>query len=244
MISIITITYNAEQWLERTMQSVLAQTCKDYEYIIVDGASKDGTVDIIKRLEPLFEGRLSWKSEPDKGLYDAMNKGIARAHGDFLWFMNAGDEIFSPDALARIVAAVDEQTDIIYGKACIVNAEGIKVSEHHKPTPPNLQRKHFLNGLVVSHQAILVRRSIVGMYDTKYRISADYDWTIRAVTASRKNAYLDEYICKFLTEGVSQKQRKRSWVERFQIMRAHFGLLQTLWAHFIIVLKYPFSIKY
>ena len=122
--------------------------------------------------------------------------------------------------------------------------EGIKVSEHHKLTPSDLQRKHFLNGLVVSHQAILVRRLIAGNYNTDYRISADYDWCVRAVTASRRNAYLDEYLCKFLTAGVSQKQRKRSWAERFHIMRTHFGLLRTLWAHFLIVLKYPFSIKY
>lgn len=243
-VSIITITYNAEQWLERTMQSVLAQTCTDYEYIIVDGASKDKTVDIIQTLEPQFEGRLSWKSEPDKGLYDAMNKGIARAKGDFLWFINAGDEIYGADTLEHVVAAVTSETDIVYGKACIVNAEGEKVSEHHKPTPPNLLRKHFLNGLVVSHQAILVRRLIAGNYNTDYRISADYDWCVRAVTASRRNAYLDEYLCKFLTAGVSQKQRKRSWAERFHIMRTHFGLLRTLWAHFLIVLKYPFSIKY
>ena len=244
MISIITITYNAERWLERTMRSVLVQTCKEYEYIIVDGGSKDGTVDIIKRLEPEFKGRLSWKSEPDKGLYDAMNKGIARAKGDFVWFINAGDEIYAPDTLAHIVEAAKDDTDIVYGKACIVNAEGIKVSEHHKVTPPNLQRKHLLNGLVVCHQAILVRRSIAEKYNTYYRICADYEWVLKAVSASRKNTYLDEYLCKFLTEGVSQKQRKRAWKERFQIMCAHFGLLRTLWAHFLIVLKYPFSIKY
>lgn len=244
MISIITITYNAERWLERTMRSVLAQTCKEYEYIIVDGASKDGTVDIIKRLEPEFEGRLSWKSEPDKGLYDAMNKGIQRAKGDFLWFVNAGDEIYAPDTLAHIVAAATDDTDIVYGKACIVNAEGVKVSEHHKVTPPDLQRKDLLNGLVVCHQAILVRRSIADKYNTDYRICADYEWVLKAVTASRKNMYLDEYVCKFLTEGVSQKQRKRAWKERFRIMRDHFGLCTTLWAHFLIVLKYPFSIKY
>ena len=244
MISIITITYNAERWLERTMRSVLAQTCKEYEYIIVDGASKDGTVDVIKRLEPEFEGRLSWKSKPDKGLYDAMNKGIARAKGDFLWFVNAGDEIYAPDTLAHIVAAAKDDTDIVYGKACIVNAEGVKVSEHHKVTPPNLQRKHLLNGLVVCHQAIIVRRSIADKYNTDYRICADYEWVLKAVTASRKNAYLDEYVCKFLTEGVSKKQRKRAWKERFRIMRKHYGLCATLWAHFLIVLKYPFSIKY
>lgn len=244
MISIITITYNAERWLERTMRSVLGQTCKEYEYIIVDGGSKDGTVDIIKRLEPEFKGRLSWKSEPDKGLYDAMNKGIARAKGDFVWFINAGDEIYAPETLAHVVAAATDDTDIVYGKACIVNAEGIKVSEHHKVTPPNLQRKHLLNGLVVSHQAIIVRRSIAENYNTDYRICADYEWVLKAVSASRKNTYLDEYLCKFLTEGVSQKQRKRAWKERFHIMRAHFGILPTLWAHFLIALKYPFSIKY
>lgn len=244
MISIITITYNAARWLERTMLSVLAQTCKDYEYIIVDGGSKDGTIDIVKRLEPQFEGRLSWCSEPDKGLYDAMNKGIARAKGDFLWFVNAGDEIYEPDTLAHILSATTADTDIIYGKACIVNAKGIKVSEHHKATPPDLQRKHFLNGLVVSHQAILVRRSIAEEYNTKYRICADYDWCIRAVSDSRKNIYLDEYVCKFLTEGLSSKQRKRAWKERFHIMREHFGLCQTLWRHLLFAFKYPFSIKY
>ena len=243
-VSIITITFNAERWLERTMQSVLAQVCTDYEYIIVDGASKDSTVNVIKRLEPQFKGRLSWKSEPDKGLYDAMNKGLARAKGDFVWFINAGDEIYGAETLAHVAAAATEDTDIVYGKACIVNAEGVKVSEHHKPTPPDMQRKHFLNGLVVSHQAIIVRKSIVGDYNTDYRICADYDWCVHAVTASRKNTYLDEYLCKFLTEGVSQKQRKRAWKERFHIMCAHFGLIQTLWAHFLIVLKYPFSIKY
>ena len=244
MISIITITYNAERWLERTMKSVLGQTCTEYEYIIVDGGSKDGTVDIIKRLEPQFEGRLSWKSEPDKGLYDAMNKGIARAKGDFVWFVNAGDEIYGSETLAHVVVAATEDTDIVYGKACIVNAEGVKVSEHHKVTPPDLQRKHLMNGLVVSHQAILVRRTMATQYDTRYRICADYDWVVKAVTGSRKNVYLDEYICKFLTEGVSKKQRKRAWKERFHIMCAHFGILPTLWAHLLIAIKYPFSIKY
>jgi glycosyltransferase involved in cell wall biosynthesis len=226
------------------MRSVLAQTNTDYEYIIVDGASTDRTVNIIKNLEPQFDGRLSWQSEPDKGLYDAMNKGIAQAKGDFLWFINAGDEIYATDTLANIVAAATEYTDIMYGKACIVNAVGQKVSEHHKTTPPNLRLVHLLNGLVVSHQAIIVRRSIVANYDTIYRICADYDWVIKCVRNSRQNVYIDDYLCKFLIGGVSRTQRQRAWKERFQIMRAHFGLWRTLWAHFLIALKYPFSIKY
>lgn len=243
LVSIITITYNAEQWLPRTMQSVARQSCHDYEYIIVDGKSSDTTVQIIRQMEPLFEGRLSWHSEPDKGIYDAMNKGLQRAQGDYVWFMNAGDEIYASDTLARI-AAVAADSDIIYGKACIVNAAGSKVSEHHKPTPPDLRRRHLLNGLVVSHQAILVRRSMAPTYDLNYRIAADYDWVVRAVTDSKCNTYIDEYLCKFLTEGVSARQRRRAWRERFCIMRRHFGLLTTLAAHMLIALRYPFSIKY
>ena len=243
LVSIITITYNAAQWLPRTMQSVARQSCHDYEYLLVDGNSSDTTVEIIRPMEPLFEGRLSWRSEPDNGLYDAMNKGLQRAQGDFVWFMNAGDELYAPDTLARI-AAVAADADIIYGKASIVNAAGLKVSEHHKPTPPDLQRRHLLNGLVVSHQAILVRRTLAPDYDTRYRVAADYDWVLRAVTASRRNTYIDDYLCKFLTEGVSARQRKRAWHERFLIMRRHFGLPATLWAHLLIALRYPFSIKY
>ena len=243
-VSIITITLNAEQWLERTMLSVLEQTSNDYEYIIIDGKSKDGTIDIVKRLQPLFEERLVWLSEPDKGLYDAMNKGITQAKGDFLWFVNAGDEIYAPDTLSHIIEAATDDTDIVYGKAAIVNADGCKVSEHHKITPPDLQRKHFLNGLVVSHQAIIVRRTIASYYDTRYRICADYDWCVRAVTDSRKNRYIDEYLCKFLTEGLSSKQRKRAWKERFHSMRDHFGLGRTLWQHLLFAINYPFSIKY
>ena len=230
-ITIITITYNAERWLEKTMRSVLGQTCKDYEYLIIDGASTDNTLEIVKRLEPAFEGRLIRQSEPDKGLYDAMNKGLARAKGEFVWFINAGDEIYAPETLAHVVAAATAETDIVYGKSCVINAA-------------DLQRNHLLNGLVVSHQAIIVRRQIAAPYDLQYRISADYDWVIKAVSVSRRNCYLDEPLCKFLTEGVSKKQRKRSWEERFVIMRRHFGLFRTLWAHFVIALKYPFSTKY
>lgn len=243
-VSIITITYNAERFLERTMKSVLRQHSKDYEYIIVDGASADGTIDLVRRYEPLFEGRLCYQSEPDNGLYDAMNKGIRRAKGDFVWFINAGDEIYDADTLSHILAVAEPTVDIVYGKAAIVNNEGVKVSEYHKTTPAVLTKDSFLNGLVVCHQAILVRRSIAPLYDLNYRICADYDWCIRAVKASRGQAYLDEYVCKFLTEGISQKQRKRAWKERFVVMSKHLGLFTTICAHLLIILKYPFSIKY
>jgi len=244
MVSIITITYNAEKWIEATMRSVLVQTNTDYEYLIIDGASKDNTLKIAHQLAPNFEGRLHIYSEPDKGIYDAMNKGLHRAQGDFVWFMNAGDQLYAPDTLQQVAEQIHAGVDIVYGKASIVNAQGIQVSEHHKKTPSRLTRCSLLNGLVVSHQAILVRRTIAPDYNTTYRITADYDWVVKCVTISRENRYIDQYICKFLTEGVSQKQRKRAWKERFQIMCNHYGLLLTLLAHLWIAVKYPFSIKY
>lgn len=244
MISIITITYNAERWIETTIRSVLAQTCKDYEYIIVDGASSDGTMDIVRRLEPQFEGRLRYQSEPDYGIYDAMNKGLHRARGEFLWFINAGDSVYDNQTLSHVCACADADVDIIYGRTAIINEQGLKVSEYHKETPVVLRKSSLLNGLVVCHQAILVRRSIAVNYDTRYHISADFDWVIKAIEKSHKNVFLDEYVAKYLTLGISATQRKDSWEERFIIMCHHFGICRTLWAHILIVLRYPFSIKY
>ena len=103
--SIITICFNSEKTIERTIKSVLAQTCRDYEYIIVDGASKDSTLDIVKRYEPMFEGRMKWKSEPDKGIYNAMNKGIKRASGDIIGIVNS-DDWLEPDALENVQKSV------------------------------------------------------------------------------------------------------------------------------------------
>lgn len=244
MVSIVTITYNAERWLERTIRSVLAQTCTDYEYLIIDGASKDNTLAVARRFEADFEGRMRIYSEPDKGIYDAMNKGLRLAQGDFVWFMNAGDQIHSSDTLRLVVGNIAEDIDIVYGKAAIVDESGKHFSEHHKKTPANLTRRSLLNGLVVSHQAIVVRRSIAGDYNTEYRIAADYDWVVGCVGNSRGNRYIDAYLCKFLSGGISNRQRKRAWKERFCIMRRRYGLITTMLAHFLIVIKYPFSIKY
>ena len=116
------------------------------EYLIIDGASKDNTVAIARQLEPDFRGRLRIYSEPDDGLYYAMNKGLHLAKGDFVWFMNAGDQIFAPETLQQIADQIKPDVDIVYGKASIVNAQGVKVSEHHKKTPEHLTRRSLLNG--------------------------------------------------------------------------------------------------
>ena len=254
-ITIITITYNAETVLEKTIQSILNQTDKNFEYIIVDGASTDNTVEIIRKYEKLiadnfYDGfhkeQFQWISEPDNGLYEAMNKGIDLAKGEFLWFMNAGDKIFNSNTLLKLQHAIVENpnADIFYGQSLVIDSNDNLLGKRHKIAPEILTKKSLLNGLVVCHQSIIVRKTIAPYYDLQYKISADYDWTIKSLSRSKKNLYLNESLSRFMVAGISSLQRKTSWKERFYIMKKHYGLTQTLWAHLKIVLKYPFTRKY
>ena len=254
-ISIITITYNAETVLENTLQSILNQTDKNFEYIIVDGHSKDKTVEIIKKFEKLvsenqYDGfnkeQFRWVSEPDTGLYDAMNKGIDLAKGNFLWFMNAGDQINDTTTLSKIQLAIqkNQDTDVIYGQSLMIDENNNPLGERHKIAPENLSKKSLLHGLVVCHQSIIVKKSIAPYYDLQYRVSADYDWTIKVLSKSKKNVYIEDYLSRFMVMGFSSIKRKKSLKERFVIMKKHFGIVQTLWAHFKILSKYPFTRKY
>ena len=249
-VSIVSVTYNAEKGLAKTMISVLDQSCHDYEYLIVDGNSTDGTMDIVRD----FQDRVSkgefgiqteqyrWISEPDKGLYDAMNKAMVLAKGDFVWFINAGDKIYSSETLRQVVDAIDQNpdTDVVYGQTLIIGQDDEVLGERHRIAPANLTKKSLLDGLVVCHQSVIVRRSIAPQYDLGYKLTADYDWMCRVLDASRKNVYIDDYLSKFQTAGLSSQRRKQSLKERFVIMKRHFGLFPTLWSHLCILLKYPF----
>lgn len=250
-ISIITITFNAERFLPKTIDSILAQSCRDFEYIIVDGESKDATVDIIKDYEKRIQNSESpfpyrWISEPDNGLYDAMNKGIHLASGDFVWFMNAGDKIYDAHTVAIILENLknDPDVDVVYGQSLMIDGEDCPLGERHKIAPKVLTRESLLKGLVVCHQSILVRKSIAPDYDLSYRVTADYDWTCKVMKVSKRNLYIDDYLSRFMTSGISSSQRKKALKERFLIMKKHFGLCKTLWAHFKIIVHYPFTVKY
>lgn len=258
-VTVITITYNAERFLKNTIESIVNQSNKEFEYLIIDGASKDGTADIIRQYDhtlyasyteaelrtPAFCPQICWISEPDKGLYDAMNKGLHLAKGDFVWFINAGDKIYDNTTMQKIVDAIDANpdSDVIYGQSLIINEDESVRGERHKIAPKVLTRKSLLNGLVVCHQSILVKKAIAPDYDLQYRISADYDWVCKVLAISKLNCYIDDYISRFMTAGVSTQQRKKAWIERYHIMKKHFGLLSTLWAHFKIILKYPYTRK-
>lgn len=240
-ISIITITYNAERYLERTIKSIVAQSYPNIEYIIIDGQSSDATLEIARRYEAHIQQIVS---EADKGIYDAMNKGLALASGDYVWFMNAGDQIAKPETLSRIVASQPE-ADIYYGETEFYDLEGNYLGIRSEATPLKLPKQlHWQDlrlGLMVCHQAILVRRQLAPTYDLSHPYSADIDWVIRALKASQKVVNVGESIAIYLQGGFSRRHLRKSLWDRFLILRKHFGLVPTIFNHFRIVLR---SLRY
>lgn len=177
--SIITVTYNAGAVLEDTIQSVITQTYKNVEYIIVDGGSKDRTLQIIEQYKEHIHTVIS---EPDKGLYDAMNKGIKLATGDYLCFLNAGDELHEDDTLQLMVHSITESTlpDVLYGDTAIVDEEGHFLHMRRLAPPENLNWKSFKEGMLVCHQAFFARRDLVEPYNLHYR----FQQTLTGASAS------------------------------------------------------------
>ncbi|MCC5945706.1 MAG: glycosyltransferase [Bernardetiaceae bacterium] len=231
-VSIITVVRNARADLERTMESVAHQTYPDIEYVVVDGASTDGTLELIKQSVHSIN---LWISEPDKSLYDAMNKGLHLATGDFVWFLNAGDTIPQTDTLALAMANYNDE-DLIYGKVLLFEEDG-SLGQWHKPHPKvgSLAAKHFINGMIICHQAMIVRRALAAEYNLSYRLAGDIDWAIRTMKKVKKTRDTQLALCCFQRGGISSKQKKASLKERFHILHEHFGLAATLWQHLIFI---------
>ena len=237
LFSIITATYNAADTVGRTLASVDAQTFADYEHIVVDGASADGTTGLVNAAENPARRLIS---EPDRGLYDAMNKGIATATGRYLIFLNAGDKFHSPDTLKLLADAVarEDSPGIVYGQTLIVDDAGRTVGERHLRAPAELTLKSFARGMLVCHQAFVPLRRIAGFYNLKYRYSADYEWCIRCLQHSRKNVGLtDTYLVDYLSEGLTTRHRLPSLMERFRIMSYYYGFFSTVCRHFGFVVR-------
>lgn len=230
VLSVITIVYNNARDIERTMLSVLNQTYGSIEYIVVDGASNDGTLDIIKRYETRLAKLIS---EKDKGIYDAMNKGLALATGDYVIFMNSGDEFYAADTVEKVFATMPN-ADIYYGETEMVNDERESLGQRRHKAPAKFTWRSFKYGMSVSHQAIYIRRSLTEPYDPQYQLSADIDWIIRAAKKAKKIVRVEGYVAKYLVGGMSKARHKQSLLERFDIMKRHYGLIPTLLNHAII----------
>lgn len=235
--SVITVCYNAQATLEDTIQSVIAQTYHHVEYIIMDGASKDRTLSIINR----YRDRITTVvSEPDKGLYDAMNKGLRLATGDYVCFLNAGDSFHEDDTLQQMVHTLRELTelpDVLYGETALVDAEGHFVRMRRLQAPEHLTWHSFRQGMLVCHQAFFAKRTLAEPYDLRYRFSADFDWCIRIMKKSKvlHNTHLT--LIDYLEEGMTTRNHKASLHERFRIMAKHYGWLSTVAHHAWFVVR-------
>lgn len=234
VISIITVCYNAEREIKATLKSVKEQSFKNYEYIIIDGASKDNTLKVISQsgVEPTH-----LVSERDKGIYDAMNKGLALAQGEYLMFLNAGDSLYSTNTLQKIADASKGSPDVIYGDTAIVDAERNYLRPRKLRPPKTLTRNSFKNGMLVCHQAFLPKRELAMPYDMAYRFSADFDWCVKILSASKKCTQIDGFIVNYLEEGVTTRNHIKSLKERFRIMCKHYGFFITLFKHICFLFR-------
>lgn len=252
--TLITVCYNAVKALECTLESVCMQTHPAIEHLIIDGASTDDTATTVEayrqRYAELPKTRtLVFCSEPDNGIYDAMNKGLVKATGDYLLFLNAGDRLHASDTLERIAAQLQEddlpkeQLAVLYGDTDLVDDTG-RFLRHRRLSPPShLRSRDFRNGMLVCHQAFLVRTDLAQCfpYQLRYRLSADYDWCIRIMReAERQGLELHNtqlIVADYLAEGMTTRHHKASLWERFHIMAEHYGLLTALTRHVWFVIR-------
>lgn len=253
--TIVTITYNAERVLQRTLDSVLAQTYEGVEHLIVDGASKDGTLQLAEQYKAKSDASDSGHkviilSEPDHGIYDAMNKGLTQASGDYIVYMNAGDFFPHEDTLEKIVQhcqlselPTDELPGVLYGNTDIVDDEGHFLHPRKHQPPQQLSWRSFRQGMLVCHQAFYARTDIAKnqQYDTRYRFSADVDWCIRVMKAAAKENVplqnLKMVVVNYTEEGQTTLHHRESLWERYRVMERHYGRIQTFLLHCWFVVR-------
>ncbi len=233
--SIITVAYNASRYIPLTIQSVLAQSCDDYEYLIIDGKSKDNTIEVI---EAFHDNRIKIFSEKDNGLYDAMNKGINLASGRFMFFLNAGDLFNSNQVLAKIKTIIESQNpDIIYGETMLIDENlyqlGLRSDRTVQKLPKILNKNSLRYGMVICHQSFFVNKDITPFYIDN-NLTADYDWMLKCIDSSKKNINAETIISNYLVGGLSKQKHWQSLRDRFNIMFFHFGLFQTIISHIFI----------
>ncbi|RYY06141.1 MAG: glycosyltransferase [Sphingobacteriaceae bacterium] len=230
LLSVITVVFNNVKDIERTMLSVLNQTYSNIEYLIIDGSSTDGTLKIIEK----YRSKLAvFISEKDNGIYDAMNKGLAKATGDYIIFMNSGDEFYEKDTVKTVFAS-SYGADIYYGETEMISQNLQSLGQRRHKVPEDFTWKDFKYGMSISHQAIFIRRKLAESYDLKYQLSSDIDWILSAAKKAQTIVNVHQYIAKYLAGGMSKKKHLQSLQERFTIMRKHYGLLPTVFNHFVI----------
>lgn len=225
ILSIITVTFNAARYLPLTLRSTAAQTWRSWEHVFVDGGSSDETLELIRRYE-LEAPAVRWISERDRGIYDAMNKGLRMAQGEYVVFLNAGDAFRGKDTLGELFSGAPAEADVLYGDHIYVDENG-RILPRRRPRPyphHRLSVKDFRTGMGISHQALIVRRTLAPEYDLQYPLAADLDWAIRLMKSRPKVHDSQQVLIHYLEGGVSARRRRRYIRERTMIIYRHFGM--------------------
>ncbi len=250
-ITVATVTWNAGDLIARTIHSVETQTYGRVEHLIIDGNSHDNTLEHVHHYQErnsraAVRHEIVCISEPDHGLYDAMNKAIDMATGRYILFLNAGDTFHSPDTLSVIAHEAEASSvlpAVIYGDTHLVDGDGRFLRTRRLAPPEHLNWRSFRDGMLVCHQAFFARTDLARLfhYDLRYRFSADFDWCIRIMREAEReglplvNAHT--VVADYLSEGMTTRHHKASLRERFRIMKHHYGLLTTLVQHAWFVVR-------
>ncbi|MFY8019999.1 MAG: glycosyltransferase family 2 protein [Bacteroidia bacterium] len=228
-LSLITVCYQAEKVLEQSLQSAMMQDFQDFEFVIIDGGSKDNTLQIAEK----FRNKIGYLiSEKDHGIYDAMNKGIKAAKGDWLYFLNAGDSFYHSKVLSSIFEGNKyEKYNFIYGK----------VQTKNEPTGINyvsgepVSLKDFYSKYPICHQATFSRKLLfnkIGLFDTKYKLAADTEWFARVFKAEAENCiFIDEIIAFYDIQGTTYHKRMAGYMEYLDFGKKHFPIFVSIKNH-------------
>ena len=226
-LSIITINRNNAAGLEKTLQSVASQTCKEFEYVVVDGASTDDSVDVIKRFAPQFGDRLKWISEPDKGIYNGMNKGICMATGDYIQILNSADILAASNVTERMIVALKEseykgqgaEVSLLYGNMIKKDYSSGKIVGKSGKVEYSL-RQYYSS--TMNHDCCYIRRDLFdayGLYDENLKIVSDWKWFLQVIGLGRvKPVYVDIDVTVFDTSGISERNLDLRNKERRQVL--------------------------
>lgn len=241
-LSVISIAYNNLKGLQKTLAVFNGHDFfNELEIVVVDGGSKDGTKDFLAS-QTLTK---NWISEPDKGIYNAMNKGLEMATGDYVWFLNSGDYVEEFSTIETILNVLKQAPDAVYGETMMVDAEGKHLGLRSEFTtrklPDNLSWTSFRMGMNVGHQSFVIKRSFALTYNEKYRYVSDIDWMIRCLKACKNVVNLGAVVACFTVDGFSSVQRKASNKERYEVLKSQYGFLPNAIAHIGIVLRKLFS---
>lgn len=241
LFSIITINYNNLRGLQHTVESVQIQSnFEELQWILIDGGSTDGSVEYIEETKAKMSRRVEIisLSEKDKGIYDAMNKGLSLATGQYVWFLNSGDSLHSSLILSKLADKlhdVDSLPDVVYGDTMFVDEErnnlGLISKKKPQRYPQRLHGGSFRFGMNICHQSFLAKREIVSEYDLNYKQASDIDWIIGVLKRSKSSLDAKIVISDFEVGGSSYQYTKKAWKERYQVLEKHYGKIPNFLAH-------------